>query len=234
MSFEESKLLLNQAKITLQEIESSYDHYLSLKDVSVELQLKIKDFLDKVNPALDYAAFKIFTTYCAKYVSPEKLNRAESIVYFPYKKNITDFEDYLKKVFPNLVADKPDIVDIFKKYQPFPARSKWLYYLRELVSHNKHRNFTKQSLRQTTNINYLNLPGGNQLIGVTLVTEGNGQPISINGQHVDLENSPHNMGFNGSIETDFIFKDIDQPVLKTLKRIYASAPTVIKDLEQII
>jgi hypothetical protein len=235
MDFSESKLLLSKAEIILQEIEASYTDYLARNEITEDMKLLIKDYLDKVNTALDFAAFQVFSTYCAKYIKPKDLERAEAKVYFPLRNNIKDFNNYIKKVFPGLLEDRPDIVEVFKKYQPFPLRPKWLFYLRDLAKHNKHRTFSKQVNRKDTKINYLSLPGNiNFMGGGTLVTEGDTPLFEIDGAHIDLEDPPDGVSFNGTIEIDFIFLSIDQPVLKTLKRIYRSAPTVVNDLEKII
>ncbi|MBO0961437.1 hypothetical protein J1P26_17160 [Neobacillus sp. MM2021_6] len=236
MSLRESILLLKQAKQFLDQIESSYPVYLTQREASEELQIQIKDFLDKVNPALDFAAYHIFNTYCIPHVKGD-LGRAEAKVYFPLRDTNKAFDHYIKNIYPGLLEQRPDIVDVLRKYQPFPTRPKWLFHLRELAKHNKHRNLTKQSFRQSTHIDNLTFPGGGGIRGITIVNSNDVSAVSYYGQSIDFQNPnniPDYFNYSGSVDYDFVFIDINQPVLNTLKRIYRSAPTVIYDLEKIL
>lgn len=220
MNFSESKMLIEDAQHKLQEIEKLHANAFRDEASKNLFKMKIKQYLESVFSALDYLAYTIFNEYSAKNVSSERLEGHKSKVYFPIRETEKEFLTLIKRTFPGLIEDYPEIVDIFRKYQPFPARSKWLLHLKVLANGNKHRNLTEQQFQRKVHIEHAETLGGGTLKNVTLINAGNpfGGPF---------------VSFKGSIEQGIVFEDIGQPVVKTLKRIYASAPTIIKDLESI-
>lgn len=232
MKLQDSQILINDAKNLLGEIEIIYNRDIKAGEDSPLLRVRIKQFLDNINSCLDYAAFYIFTKYCADRLKEEnlkKFERLEKRIYFPCVLKLSEgdsFNEYMNKKFPYLEEENPDIIRIFEKYQPLPAQSKWLSHLKDLVNSNKHRRLSKQQPRQTMNINQLNFAGGGFISGLTLVGEGTSPLIEFEGD------AAQPVYFDGSVDFEFIFKELDQPVLKVLKRIYRSAPSIINDLEK--
>ncbi|WP_336863684.1 hypothetical protein [Peribacillus frigoritolerans] len=209
MLLPDSKILLHDAKRLLDEINHLYSDAIHAEEIPPILRVRVKQFLDNVNASLEFAAFEIFNTYCSEQVKqikrkPKDFERHENSIYFPVWDSKTAFDNYIDTKFVSLRNEQPDIVAILQKYQPFPTRPKWLRTLKDLVNTNKHRNLSKQSQRHVTHIKNLEIHNG------------------------EIKN------FEGSTEQYISFDDIDQPVLKTLKRIFASAPTVIEDLEKIL
>jgi hypothetical protein len=182
---------------------------------------------------LDYAAFFVFTEYCGpriKVEEPEKLTFRESRVYFPCLKEQEKFDNYINDRFKHLAEEENKIVEVFKKYQPFPTKTKWLSYLKDLVNSNKHRTLLKQVRQHTTRINNLTASNGASITGLTVISENDSFPF----EFVNEDGSKANItNFDGEHKIEFIFPNINQPVLPTLKRIIRSAPTVIKDIEEI-
>lgn len=236
MILSDSKILINDSKNLLEEIEYLYLHDINFGQDSPLLRVRIKQFLENINSALDYAAFSVFTEYCAVRVKkerPTKFNNIERNVYFPCKVKKDgngSFNKYIDERFPFLVEEKPEIVDIFAMYQPFPSKSKWLLYLKELVNSNKHRTLLKQKSQHTTSINRLTTSNGSSISGITVVNSEDSLPFHfVNGDGSEEEMT----NFNVEIKVEFMFPNIDQPVLPTLNRIIRSAPSIIENLEKL-
>lgn len=233
MELEDSKILIVDSENLLKEIEMLYVRDLRVGEDSPLLRVRIKQFLDNMNSALDYAAFAAFTEYCApriKVEKPEKLKQKERRVYFPCVKERSDFNKKISENFEYLREEKLQIVGIFEKYQPFPAKSKWLDYLKELVNSNKHRNLTKQTMQHTQKINRIVASNGASIINGTIISENGFSPFKFadengNESPIIINDSEHII--------EFMFSNIDQPVIPTLRRIIRSVPTIIRDLEKI-
>ncbi len=237
MALTDSKILIEDAKNLLKEIEFLYERDLKNGFVSSVLRVRIKQYLDNVLASLEYATYEIFSKYCAKHISSNKLKGSESRVYFPSLDEKIKFDNYIDNRFPKLVEEKPEIVDILAKYQPFPTRPKWLKHLKLLCNNNKHRYLSNQVHQTHTHIDNLRFPGGGGISGITLVTQGDTSPVAYGDYPLDLENPnnlPQGVSYKGAVVKDFYFAEINEPVLKTLKRIYRSAPTIILDLDTIL
>ncbi|MCB5235518.1 hypothetical protein [Niallia circulans] len=236
MTLSDSKVLIEDAKNLLKEIELIYEIDLKNGFVSPILRVKIKQYLDNILASLEYATYEIFSRYCAKYIPSNKLKWSESRVYFPSLDDKRKFDNYINDRFPKLLDEKPEIVDILAKYQPFPTHSKWLKHLKLLCNNNKHRYLSNQTYQTNTQIKNLRFPEGGGISGFTIISQGDKSPVAYNDQPLDLENPsnlPPGVNFNGSVVKDFYFTEINEPVLKTLKRIYRSTPTIILDLETV-
>ncbi|MGE6550800.1 hypothetical protein ACQKFK_17765 [Bacillus mycoides] len=233
MSQSESQFILQDAEELLNEIEQSYKKYLAEESIPRELKNKIRNFLNNIESALDYKAFDIFSLYCAKNVKPEKLERHKKRVNFPLYTPKEWFNKKIDEIYPGLRIERPEIVSSFEKCQPLPSRSNWLSQFNFLVNNNKHRNFTKQTRKQTTHISYMEDILGNKFINCTY--EGSGQGIVYGNTPVNsFSDQPHPYvkHLNATTYVDFIFKDINKSVLPTLKEIYIGANSIINDLEQ--
>jgi hypothetical protein len=234
MTLSDSKILLEDAENLLKEIEIYYEKDLENGFVSPILRVRIKQYLDNVLASLEYATYEIFSKYCAKHIPANKLKRSEGRVYFPSLDEKSKFDNYINERFPKLLEEKAEIVDILAKYQPFPTRPKWLSHLKLLCNNNKHRYLSNQIHQTHTHIDNLLFPEGGGITGITFVAQGDTQPIAYNDEPLDLENPnnlPAGVNYQGSVVKGFYFTEIDEPVLKTLKRIYRSAPSIISDLE---
>lgn len=232
MALEDSKILIEDSKNLLKEIESLYSRDLLNGEDSPLLRVRIKQFLENINSALDYAAFSVFTEFCAERLKKEQPNKfafKERNVYFPCKlKKGGDggFLNYITDRFPYLEQENPIIIETFEKFQPFPAKSKWLSYLKDLVNSNKHRTLLKQVQQQTTSINRLTASNGSSIVGGTIIGDFPFKFVNEDGSEATITS------FDGDIKIEFMFSNINQPVIPTLRRIIRSAPTVINDIEK--
>ncbi|MEZ0482659.1 hypothetical protein [Planococcus sp. SSTMD024] len=222
MNFSESKLLLRDAEEKLKEIEILYNKVFDNEGSTNLLKMKIKQYLDNVFSALDYLAFSIFMEYSAKNVPSVAIEGHKSKVYFPITESNKEFSKYVKRAFPGLIEENPEIVEAIRKYQPFPGRSKWLKDLKVLANGNKHRNLTKHTQQRDTYIKEIKFANGAVIKNFYVSSPDDILPFS-GGPIISIE---------GSTEKHIMFADLEKPVLKTLKRMYASAPTIIEDIEK--
>lgn len=237
MILEDSKILINDSRELLQEIESLYLQDISIGYDSPMLRVRIKQFLENINSALDYAAFSVFTEYCAERVKQEKPHKFVNIeknVYFPCKQKKEGqygFDKYIDERFPFLKEEKPEVVEIFSKYQPFPTKSKWLFYLKELVNENKHRFLLRQNIQHTNVINHLTASNGTVIDSIAIITPDGSLPF----RFLNEDGSEGTItSYDGEKIVELIFPKINTPVLPTIKRIIRSAPTIISDLEKLV
>ncbi|MEH7605246.1 hypothetical protein, partial [Priestia megaterium] len=232
MTLEDSRILFDDSKALLQEIELIYDRDIKAGESSPLLRVRIKQFLDNINSCLDYIAFEVFTTLCAENVKEtegiKKLVFREGRVYFPCLDEPSKFDNYIKDRFPTLEATNRELISIFKKYQPFPTRPKWLKNLKVLVNSNKHRNLSKQQSQHSAMINSLTAANGASISNLRIITDDGVLPF----RFVDENgNDSPITSFDGSITIEFIFSEINQPLLPTLKRMLRSIPSLINEVE---
>lgn len=227
----DSHFLLHDATDLLKIIERYYDQSINDSEISIVLRLKIKHFLEDIKSALDYAAFHVFSTYCAKNVAPADLKNIEKHIYFPVRDRKDKFDSYIKGYFKGLLNERKDIVNLFESCQPFPNQSQWLHYLSDFVNKNKHRNLSHQRRSISGHIEHLELPG----ITIRNLTVKNvGGILKIGDTVVNDGNHPAITKAKGTITVDYYFTDFDQPVLPTLQEILSEASKVISDLEKIL
>lgn len=231
MQISDTRILLQDAKRLLGEIETIHDQNVNSESIPPSLKLKIKQFLENIDSALGYEAINIFSKYCT--VPESKLELHESKLYFPVKDNKEAYHKYIDKWYPGLRENKPEIITTIGNYQFFHSNSLWLSRLKYLVNKNKHRNLTKQSKKQRGRIDYMEDNMGNKFINCTF--ENVGTAVMVNGKPLDpTKSNPYLRSFVGNIENYFVFSDIDQPVMNTLYEIYSGAENLISELENII
>ncbi|MCP1124553.1 hypothetical protein NKR74_14780 [Bacillus sp. 3103sda1] len=237
MSLSESKFMLQDSKQLLNEINQSYEKYLSEEYIPRELQNKIRNFLNNIESALDYAAFDIFSRFCIKNVPQEKLSTYEKRINFPLRHSKKEFDKYIDTWFLGLRTERPDIVFSFEKHQPFMSGgSNWLTRFNFLVNNNKHRKLSKQKRTESREVRLVGQHGSN-----IVMIDCQMDSIGIDGQSIRFDqrtqlpiNAQSLKSAEATIWVDFIFQDIQQSVLATLDYIYDGATYVINDLEQII
>lgn len=234
MSLEDSKLLIEDSEKLLSEIKIIHDRDISSGKDTPLLRIRIKQFLENINSALDYAAFHIFKEYCAKKIQenePGKFSFRESRVYFPCLDDREKFENYINDRFKYLKDENEELINILAKFQPFPTRSKWLKNLKLLVNNNKHRELTQQKRQHSTQINRLTASNNSSISNLTIISEDGTLPfvfLNNDGSHAEI------ISFDGEIKNEFIFPELQSPVLPVLVRMIKSAPTVVEDIERYI
>lgn len=226
--------MLDSAKEHLDELPSLYKEFLRETEVPRQLTHKIRYLLSDIESALDYMAFFIFNKYCAKHIDDQdKLERRRKKVNFPLYDSEGWFDKKINEMFPQLISERPDIIEVFKNQQPFvKGKESWLPIFNKLVNNNKHRELEKQKRDQTTHVLY------GKIGGITLqnvVFKNVGVPISINGQAVNFINTtPFDRNFIANTTIDFVFKELNLSVIQTLTIIIDGANSVIQKLEGVI
>jgi hypothetical protein len=230
MNINEIKYLLNDAKEALKFIEEFYQDSLNNKEVSIALQLKIKHILENIKSSLDYIAYHVFSELCSEKIDSKFEDHVRNL-YFPNKRTPKEFDKYVQSMFPGLVAAQPEIVEIFRSVQSFGDIT-WYSDLNKLVNKNKHRFLTKQNRVQTTHI-HSGKVGGLILSNVSFTNVD--VPIRVDNTPIDFVNpSPYDKNFNFSLEAEFLFEDINKPVLPTLYDIHTGATYIIKAIEKVL
>lgn len=234
ISTQDYRYVLDDAKELLDEIILSYRDYFKSDEVPRSLMNKIRFFLLNVESALDYIAFDVFTIHCLPKIT-EKIEWRKSKVNFPLLDEKPKFDKRMKLMFQEIISERPDIIQVFEKCQPFnTGRDYWLPIFNRLVNNSKHRELEKQRISTTTQVHHMNLLG-NTFINCTF--SNNGTDININGQAInfrDYQPNPYINSLNATVQVDFIFKDLNRSVIPTLTEIYDGASSVINELESAI
>jgi hypothetical protein len=227
---DDSKACLEIAQIMLIETKELIDESLKNEAVIPYLKVKIKNFLENCRSPLDYAANYLFDSYCRANYSEKELKRMK--VYFPIVKEAQgrdaqrDFEKWIKVSFKGLKEANEDVVNVLENCQ-FYKTDPWLSNLTFLTNENKHRNLTKQNRTLSGHIENLQLPGLN-IKGLTF--EGVGTLIQYG--DTPMNDFSHIDNFQGEVNADFVFSDLNLPVPETLDKILSGTQTVIKGLEE--
>lgn len=231
MSLEDSLLLIEDSKRILEEITNIHNRDIVSGHDSPLLRIRIKQYLENINSALDYAAFYIFKKYCAEHImkeEPDKYSFRESRVYFPCLDDRKKFDNYINDRFKYLREEHEELVNILARFQPFPARSKWLKNLKLLVNDNKHRELMQQKKQHRTEINKLTASNNSSISNLTIISENGILPFVF----VNEDGSKAKVtSFDGQVKYEFIFPELKEPVLLVLERIMKSAPTVIENIQ---
>lgn len=234
MSLDHSRELLEINHELLQEIEMLYRDYIHLKEAPVKLTVKVKNFLENARSPLDYAANYLFDTYCTKHIKdPNKIPSRKRKVVFPIDDSEGIFQKSLKEKLDGLQHERPDVVSIIEKSQPFNSNL-WIKRLRDLANSNKHVELTKQERKILSR--HIQI-GGLSLIDCDFKDNGTDIMIDDTPINVDLETQlpmqSHPL-MNTTALVDFYFKGRSEPVIPLLRQIYNGVSQIITELEEIL
>lgn len=225
--------LLKDAENQLTLIKISYENSFAEKEVSSMLRLKVKHFLDNIRSALDYVAWQIYLDKSRQNVREGNRERHEKGIYFPISKTKSSFDDIIKNKFPGLEENEPEIKSILESVQGFMTVDgiNWTNNLVDLSNNNKHRSLTAQKKKETVHIEKLVTNDGNIIITNTTV-EGENSFSAFGMGDLGITNRtlgdfPSEFTYKGSVDVEFKFKDIDQPVLTVLDDIFYGARDVL-------
>jgi len=146
------------------------------EDSNILSKTKIKNVFENIRSVLDYSAKDIF----------ENISKGSaSRIYFPYRKNETDFDHAINSNFGNLKATDRDVYDSLLSIQDFSSSKKWLYAVCEFTNQNKHDSLSKQ---------YNEISGSGYTLGNDAIRLENNEAtvvfsnISVGGQPLGKEN----------------------------------------------
>lgn len=124
--------LLAHVEKSLVNIKNTYDQSLYDKTIPPFLPIDIKNVMENLRSALDYAAKDIATIVCKMDTAlPKK-------IYFPYGKNKQNSDSLIEKNLPNLKIAHPDIHSLIESVQPHACCDTWLYDFCQILNNNKH------------------------------------------------------------------------------------------------
>lgn len=237
MSFDESKFLLKNSKEMLEIIDDFYRKSLLDKEISIVLKLKIKHFLEDIKSSFDYAAFKIYKSYCLDHIK-DKPEDHERVVCFPVHFSEKKFNTFIKNIFPELENANPKIVQLIKKVQPFEEKEEWYKTFNSLVNKNKHRYLTPQTKNEHTIIKTFDEKGliRSQFPHGGIVIK-NSKNVKVDGMDWDQDKQlpipSDSRGYLATTWVSFVFTELNKPVIPTLIEIQMQAEKLINELEKI-
>jgi len=236
-AFDDARELLNHADGDFATIREAYDASLHAKEVSGNLRVRIKNFVENLRSALDFSARGLFDKYGS---SP----KGKPKIYFPYAAANQDRATFEKSgrveaCIPGLNASRPDIVKSLLEMQHFGSHGySWLPDFMDLTNENKHERLTPQIRKESKE---LRISGGGAAIGLgegASISLGPGASISIGGavirggQTFGVGRPPRVEG--GIVETitwvSFNFDSNGRPVLPLLETALKGCRQVVTEL----
>lgn len=236
-AFDDANELIRHAEGDLVKIREAYDASLHAQEVSGTLRVQIKNFVENLRSALDFAARGLFE----KYGSSPKTNPK---IYFPYAKATQDRPTFEKSgrieaCIPGISASRPDVVQALLEMQHFGSHGyTWLPDFMNLTNENKHERLTPQVRRESKE---LRISGGGASIGIgegASISIGPGASISVGGAIIDggqtlgVGRPPRVRG--GKVETitwvSFIFDSNRRPVLPLLENALKATRQIVTEM----
>lgn len=146
--FDDASKLVTHSRDQLSKIRSSYQSALREKEINSDLLILIKNYMENLRSALDFAAYGIFDKYG---FSSQKKPR----IYFPYAIQSQSEKEFRKSnrietCIPGLSKSRPDIVDKIESFQHFAnPKNRWLPIFMDLNNENKHQQLTPQTRKES-------------------------------------------------------------------------------------
>ncbi len=123
-----------QIRATIGDHGDLYEDSLLRREVTVELKIAVKEIVEHLRAALDYAAREI-----AEVSSGGDVTRP---VYFPIVQREFDAQDFpsrLGQLVPGVARSRPDLASLLASFQAFSSPdNSWLADLASLANENKH------------------------------------------------------------------------------------------------
>jgi hypothetical protein len=146
--FDDAKELVAHANGEIPKLQAAYDESLTETKVKPKLLVEIKNVMENLRSALDFAARGIFDKYGSS-------SRANPKIYFPYSLLSQDQAAFqssnrIETCIPGITASRPDIVAKIESYQHFSDQeNRWLPLFMDLNNENKHERLTPQTREET-------------------------------------------------------------------------------------
>lgn len=178
--FKDAQDLVVHAEGSIGELEARYTESLHEMVIKPELQISIKNLMENLRSALDFAAHGLFDKCGSS-------SKAAPNIYFPYataSQSIVEFRK-AKRIdgcIPGLGASRPDLVTKLESYQWFAdVKNEWLPAFMELNNANKHKHLTPQTRNESHQLT-VSSQGASMTLGRgASVSIGKGASIQIGG-----------------------------------------------------
>jgi len=239
--FDDAKKLVKHAENQFGEIKKVYEQSIHEKSIKPELLIEIKNLMENLRSALDFAAHGLFNKYGDQ-------TKSKSKIYFPHateNQSKSDFQNQnrIEKCIPGLSVSRPDIVTKIESYQYFSDPSNiWLPKFMDLCNENKHQQLTPQERREVKQLK-LTSGGTSIILGEgAFISMGSGTQIRMGrmiipgGQKFNVNNPPVTIG-PGTKEIitwiSFHFSSNNQPVIPFLKQCVDGIKKIIEELSEL-
>ena len=238
--FDDAKALINTCKQDLPQIEEAYNQALNCRAIAPDLLIKIKNYMENLRSALDFAANGLFARYGDQ-------GKAGSKIYFPYARaglTLTGFrrERRVETCIPGLTASRPDIVKRIESYQHFASNhNEWLPKFMDLCNENKHQRLSPQTRKEVKELKITSGGVEMSLRGRASIMMTGGASIRvgnalIGGGQVISPESPAQIVGTAKQEVitwvSFTFSSNDEPVLPLLRSALDGTEKIVEELSQ--
>jgi|GEM_PF-5535256 len=176
-------------------------------------KVDIKNHLENLRSTLEYVAQEF----------NQSLSNPKSKVYFPYafSKDEASFLDSIKKNFPTLSSEKPDLFNLLESIQNYKANDDWLYDLCNLTNEAKHKKLLKTIETETKGILIpgLILSTNSEVnIGNLVIGDVSFKNFRIKDDKISYESSEAELLFEVINEKTIKFQDNEYDVIDFLKK----------------
>ena len=239
--FDDAKELVAHAGEGFSKIRAAYDASLRDKEVKKTLLIEIKNIMENLRSALDFAAHGLFERYGSS-------SKTHPKIYFPYataEQTLVDFQqaNRIEQCIPGVSANRPDVPGKLESYQHFADNlNRWLPIFMDLNNENKHRRLTPQIRKETRE---LRISSGGTSINMgegTSISMGPGASIRMGGltipggQKFGVNRPPRTVG-SGKTEVitwvSFHFASNNEPVLPLLEQALNGVGQIVNELSAI-
>jgi len=236
--FDDAKALVEHAASEIPKLEQAYNDSLDQQCVQVALLIEIKNVMENLRSALDFAAHGLFDKYGSS-------TRSDPNIYFPYATLTQTRAQFQKSTriencIPGISKLRPDIVARIESYQHYSnADNRWLPLFMDLNNENKHERLTPQTREEARQLT-LESGGGSISLGPGCsISMGPGTSIRMGnmeipgGQHISGERPARYIGEGiqtVTIWVSFKFQSNGELVIPFLKNAVNKTRGIINDL----
>jgi hypothetical protein len=236
--FDDAKALVEHAANELPKLQAAYDGSLSERSVKPTLLIEIKNLMENLRSAMDFAAHGLFDKYGTS-------TRASPTIYFPYSRlgqTQAEFQasKRIEMCIPGITAARPDVVAKLESFQHFIApQNEWLPKFMDLNNENKHSRLTPQTREESRQ---LTLQSGGTSISMgpgCSISMGPGTSIRMGGMSIPggqsiSANSPARFFGSGTqtvtIWVSFKFESNGELVVPFLKNAVVRTKQIVDEL----
>jgi hypothetical protein len=131
--------LLDDADEQIATADKLHDKALATPIARSPFKTRVKNVLENQRSALDYLAVEVTNRY----------GKPKGRIYYPLAQSESEFPAVMESRMPGVAANKPDIAEAIKRFQPYDARGERLRELNQLTREQKHNRLTAQIVRET-------------------------------------------------------------------------------------
>jgi hypothetical protein len=240
--FDDAKALVEHAANEIPKLEHAYNDSLQQQSIQPALLIEIKNLMENLRSALDFAAHGLFDKYGSS-------TRSNPKIYFPYanlNQTKAQFQasNRIEICIPGISASRPDIVAQLESYQHFSnADNRWLPLFMDLNNENKHERLTPQTREEARQLtlksddgSYISLGEGSSISMAPGSSLRIGDMVIPGGQDISSKRPARYAGKGTQTVTiwvSFKFQSNGELVIPFLKKAVKETQGIINDLAAI-